>query len=175
MKRTLVAFAGLAALALALAVISCGQKAADSGSNSTGSNSSSSGTAGASGPTSTLAAVSKYDTGPRAGETPVVKAMANQGEKLFKDKGCSACHGFGKRLTCPDLQGVSMRRTAVWMENQILHPDVMVKEDPIAHDLFAKFALQMPKQGLTVEETHAVIEYFKQMDHEAGEAQAESH
>jgi hypothetical protein len=61
-----------------------------------------------------------------------------------------------------------MRRTAAWMENQILHPDVMVKTDPIAHDLFAKFALQMPNQGLTADQADQVIEYFKHMDHEAG-------
>ena len=68
-----------------------------------------------------------------------------------------------------------MRRTAVWIENQILHPEVMVKEDPISRGLFAQFALQMPNQGVKPEEAHAIIEYFKQMDHEAGEAKAESH
>jgi hypothetical protein len=62
-----------------------------------------------------------------------------------------------------------MRRTAQWIESQILHPDLMVKQDPTARALFAQFALQMPKQGLTPEEARAIIEYFKHMDHEAGE------
>jgi mono/diheme cytochrome c family protein len=109
------------------------------------------------------------DQGPRAGESAVREDLVERGERLFKDKGCSACHTFGQRLTGPDLQGVTMRRTARWMENQILHPDKMVKEDPIARGLFAQFSLQMPNQGLTVDEAHAVIEYFKHKDHEAGE------
>ena len=120
-------------------------------------------------PTSGSAVASKYDSGPRAGETPADEALAGRGEKLFKDKGCSACHAFGRKVTCPDLAGVTMRRTALWMENQILHPEVMTKEDPIAHQLFAQFALQMPNQGLTSDEARAVIEYFKHRDHEAGE------
>ena len=115
-------------------------------------------------------ATSAYDSGPRAAETPVVETLAEKGEQLFKDKGCSACHGFGRRISCPDLKGVSMRRTALWMENQILRPDKMVKEDPIARQLFAQFSLQMPNQGLTPEEARAVIEFLKHKGREAGES-----
>jgi mono/diheme cytochrome c family protein len=118
----------------------------------------------------TVLAVSRYDSGPRAAEAPVDAAKAEQGEKLFQTKGCSACHAFGKKVTGPDLAGVTRRRTAVWIENQILHPEVMTKEDPIAHDLFAKLSLQMPNQKLTEDEARAVIEYFKHKDKEAGEA-----
>jgi cytochrome c5 len=69
---------------------------------------------------------SKYDAGPRAGEQPADEELAEQGEKLFREKGCSACHAFGVRMSGPDLKGVSMRRTAEWMEHQILEPEVMV-------------------------------------------------
>ena len=117
-----------------------------------------------------VATVSPYDSGPRAGETAANEALAEKGEKLFKDKGCSACHGFGRRISCPDLNGVTMRRTALWLENQILHPDKMTKEDPIARQLFAQFALQMPNQGLTQDEARAVIEYLKHKNHEATES-----
>jgi mono/diheme cytochrome c family protein len=117
----------------------------------------------------TSATVSKYDSGPRAGEQPIDETLAKTGEQLFKDKGCSACHAFGTRLSGPDLAGVSMRRTAQWMENQILHPDVMVKEDPISRQLMATHALQMPNQGLTAEQAKSVIEYLKHRDHEASE------
>lgn len=109
------------------------------------------------------------DQGPRAGESKYDEAKATAGAVLFKDKGCSACHAFGQRVTGPDLAGVSMRRTQAWLEHQILHPDVMVKQDPIARAMFAQFALQMPKQGLTLEEARSVIEHFKYTDHEAGE------
>jgi cytochrome c551/c552 len=160
------ALAALMALTL-IAAASCGGKTENSSSASSGGSNASSGSSAS---ISAVAATSKYDAGPRAGESRIDEAMAEKGAGLFKTKGCSACHAFGKRLTCPDLAGVSMRRTAQWMENQILHPDVMVKEDPISHGLFAQFALQMPNQGLTADETHQVIEYFKHMDHEAGEA-----
>ncbi len=119
-----------------------------------------------SGGSSTVLAVSKYDSGPRAAESAVDQAKAEVGEKLFQTKGCSACHAFGKKVTGPDLAGVTHRRTALWMENQILHPEVMTKEDPISHDLLAKHMLQMPNQKLTEDEARAVIEYFKHKDKE---------
>lgn len=159
-------------LGLVLVLPSCGGKSGDTAATSTSSGSATSGaTGGSSG--STVAAVSKYDAGPRAGESPVDHEKAEAGAKLFTAKGCSACHAFGKRLTCPDLAGVSMRRTSEWMENQILHPEVMTKEDPISHGLFAQFALQMPNQKLTPDEAKAVIEYFKQMDHPSGSKESD--
>ena len=117
-----------------------------------------------------LETVSKYDAGPRAFEGGEDDAASKRGEQLFKDKGCSACHAFGKKVTCPDLAGVTHRRTAEWIENQILHPEIMVKTDPISHDLFAKFMLQMPNQKLTPEQARDVIAFFRHKDHEAGEA-----
>jgi len=102
-----------------------------------------------------VAAVSAYDSGPRAGESPVDRAEAAQGEKLFQTKICSTCHGFGRRITCPDLNGVTMRRTAQWMEQQILHPEVMTKQDPIAHQLLKQYSIQMPNQKLTPAEARS--------------------
>ena len=115
----------------------------------------------ASGP---VATVSEFDKGPRAGESKADHEAAERGEKLFQTKGCSACHAFGVKKSGPDLAGVSMRRTAAWMENQILHPEVMVKKDPISRQLFAQYVLQMPNQGLTPEQAKDVIEYLKQND-----------
>ena len=109
------------------------------------------------------------DDGPRAAASPIDESKAKMGETLFQSKGCSACHGFGKRVSCPDLDGVTQRRTAKWLEAQILHPDVMTKHDPTARSLFAQYSLQMPKQGLTQDEALAVIEFLKYKNHEAGE------
>lgn len=116
------------------------------------------------------ASESKYDAGPRAAEEPVDAALATRGEELFKTKGCSACHAFGARLSGPDLTGVASRRTAAWMQQQILHPDVMTKEDPIARKLMAEYALQMPNQGLTPEEAKAVVEFLKSQEQADGAA-----
>jgi len=115
-----------------------------------------------------LPTTSKYDDGPRAGEAAVNAALATSGEKLFQTKGCVVCHGFGKKVTCPDLVGVSMRRTAQWMEQQILHPEVMVKEDKISAELKTQYPLPMTNQGLKPDEAKAVIEFLKRKDREAG-------
>jgi mono/diheme cytochrome c family protein len=138
----------LVPLALALALLAgCGGSAKEGGSK-----------------TAASASGSKYDSGPRAGDTPSDHEMAEKGKELFSTKGCVACHAFGKRVTGPDLAGVSKRRTAEWMEHQILEPEVMTKEDPISHQLLATYATQMPNQRLTPQEARAVIEYFKQQD-----------
>lgn len=153
---------GLLLIALLIGVAGCGAK--QEGGDAQAPAAAQSATA----PTSvTLPA--NLDQGPRAGESKYDETKAKAGAALFKDKGCSACHAFGLRVTGPDLAGVSMRRTQAWLEYQILHPDLMVKQDPIARQLFAQFALQMPKQGLTPEEARAVIEHFKHTDHESGE------
>jgi hypothetical protein len=120
--------------------------------------------------TTAVLAESKYDAGPRAGKSPVDATLAATGEKLFQTKGCFVCHGFGKKITCPDLVGVSMRRTADWMEHQILHPEVMVKEDPISHELRTHYALPMTNQNVKPEEAKALIEFLKKKDHGAGVA-----
>ena len=150
-------------VACAIAIAGCGGKAADSGAASSTTNVSAGGATGGD------ALPAGLDDGPRAAATPVDESTVEAGEKLFQTRGCSACHGFGKRISCPDLDGVTSRRTAKWIETQILHPDVMTKQDPTARQLFAQYALQMPKQGLTPAEAAAVIEFLKHKNHESAE------
>ena len=145
----------MACVALALALSGCGGK---SGGSST------------SGAAAGGAAVSPYDQGPRAAETPIDESKVVVGRQLFQTKGCSACHSFGKRMSGPNLSGVTRRRTADWMEHQILHPEIMTHQDPISRQLFAQFALQMPNQGLTPDQARAVIEFFKHTDPEGSDS-----
>lgn len=119
-----------------------------------------SGSDSSSGDAETGSATSLND-GPPAAESPTDAALAARGETLFQEKGCTACHAFGQQLSGPDLQGVAGRRTTAWLETQILHPDEMAKKDPIARELIAKHALQMPNQGLNADEAKAVIEFLK--------------
>jgi mono/diheme cytochrome c family protein len=157
---------GLAAVMLAgLLVQGCGKGGGDSGGTQSGA------PAGGAGVPSggTMPAVSPYDSGPRAAEEAIDESLVKKGEALFSSKGCTACHGFGRRVSGPDLDGVTMRRTAAWLEQQILHPEVMTKQDPIARQLFAQFSLQMPNQGLKPEEARAVIEFLKHKNHETAE------
>ena len=107
---------------------------------------------------------SPLDVGPRAAESPVNAELAAKGEGLFKSKTCSTCHAFGARITGPDLVGVTHRRTEAWMRKQMLQPEVMTKEDPIARQLLGQYAVQMPNLMLKDEEVSALIEYIKQKD-----------
>jgi mono/diheme cytochrome c family protein len=101
---------------------------------------------------------------------PINEELAEKGEELFKTKGCSACHTIGKgKLTGPDLAGVTKRRKLEWIENQILHPEVMVEKDPIARELLATYLVKMPNQNVTPEEAKAIIMYFREKDSEAKE------
>src|SRR5512140_1345376 len=110
---------------------------------------------------------SPLDTGPRAGEFPVAERLAIKGQGLFKAKGCTACHAFGRPLTGPDLRGVSMRRSVRWMENQILHPEIMIVEDPITISLYNTYLTRMANQGLTPDEALCVIEFLKRQDEDS--------
>jgi cytochrome c len=114
---------------------------------------------------SEVLATSQYDDGPRAAEGSVDMTMAAAGEKLFTTRGCTACHAYGKKLTGPDLKGVTTRRTKVWMMNQIMSPEVMTRTDPIAHRLKVESNnLQMLNLHLTQSEAQSLVEYFKKLD-----------
>ena len=118
-------------------------------------------------PTAEPPVTSPLDNGPRAGEFPVAERLAIKGQGLFKAKGCTACHAFGRPLTGPDLRGVSMRRSVRWMENQILHPEIMIVEDPITISLYNTYLTRMANQGLTPDEALCVIEFLKRQDEDS--------
>jgi cytochrome c5 len=119
--------------------------------------------------TTAVPAVSPYDDGPRAGASAANAALATTGEGLFKTKGCVTCHAYGKKqVTGPDLRGVTMRRTALWMENQIMHPDVMVKSDPITRSLVVDFKVPMTNMQVTEDQAKALIEFLKREDKKSG-------
>ena len=119
--------------------------------------------------TTAVPATSPYDGGPRAGASAVNAAMAATGEGLFKTKGCVTCHAYGKKqVTGPNLQGVTMRRTATWMEHQIMHPDVMVKTDPITRSLVVDFKVPMTNMQVSEDQAKALIEFLKREDKKSG-------
>lgn len=153
----------MALVVLPMALAGCGQK------SSTGESSTSTPAPSAGGGAAAFTVPANLDQGPRAAESEANESMAKAGERLFQTRGCSACHAFGKRISCPDLNGVTTRRTAKWIHTQILHPDAMTKQDPIARGLFAQFALQMPNQGLNSAQADSVLEFLKYKNHEASE------
>ena len=149
------------AICLCAAIVMCGCGGKNSAENNSTPPASPPPAAAPAAPESATSATSPLDQGPRASESTIDAAAAKRGEGLFQTKGCVACHGFGKKITCPDLAQVPAQRSALWMENQILHPEKMTKEDPIARQLMSQYSLQMPNQGLTQVEARAVIEFIK--------------
>jgi cytochrome c551/c552 len=91
--------------------------------------------------------------------------IQEKGQKVFKEKGCVACHSIGKgKVVGPDLLGVTQRRKAEWIKKWIMSPDTMVYTDPTAKELLKVYLVPMPNQGVTGEEADILIEYLKYED-----------
>ncbi len=87
--------------------------------------------------------------------------MATTGGELFKTN-CTACHKTDRRFIGPKMQGILERRSPEWVMNMILDPQLMVEEDRCAKDLLVEFnGAAMANQNLTVEQTRALLEYFR--------------
>jgi len=170
---------GAVALWLVAALAGCGGKSGgDQNANTAGGGATTGGATASGGTTTTDTAatpaaggtttggaafsVAGLDDGPRAASGAVDAAKAEVGEKLFTTKICATCHGFGRKITCPDLNGVTSRRTAQWIKGQIMHPDVMTHEDPTSKALFAQYKTQMPNQHLSDDVASQLLEYLKQ-------------
>lgn len=86
-----------------------------------------------------------------------------KGQEVFAAKGCTACHKVGGgKLVGPDLKDVLTRRDQEWVERMILHPDLMLKEDPVARKLLAEHFTPMPNQNVDPkEELPFLLSYLK--------------
>ncbi|MFK5972378.1 MAG: c-type cytochrome [Flavobacteriaceae bacterium] len=94
-------------------------------------------------------------------EAEIDQAMAKQGEEVYKQM-CMACHRLGKKFIGPAPNGILARRSPEWIMNMILNPEGMVKEDSLAKDLLIEFnGAPMANQGLSEDQTRAVLEYFR--------------
>lgn len=89
-------------------------------------------------------------------------AQTPDGETLFKEKGCNACHTIGGGdLVGPDLAGVTERRTEEWLTRWLSTPDQMLASDPDAQAMLAKYNnIPMPNLGLKPDEVAALIAYM---------------
>lgn len=96
--------------------------------------------------------------------TRVDAAMSNHGERMY-DRKCLACHRMGKKSIGPALNGILDRRTPEWVMNILLNPELMVREDPLARDLFMEYNMSpMADQGLSHDQARAVLEYLRSID-----------
>jgi mono/diheme cytochrome c family protein len=104
---------------------------------------------------------SQLNSGPKAAASVKVNpGLADFGEQAFQKRACVTCHAIGQTKQGPDLTGVGYRRTEAWMTKQIKDPEWMVKNDPIARELMAKYALQMANQQVPDQEIKAIIHYL---------------
>ena len=94
-----------------------------------------------------------------------VRAFSENGEDIFNNKGCVACHTIGKgKLTGPDLLGVTKRRNEEWIKKWLKSPETMILTDPIAKELLKEYFVPMPNQGLNDSEIESLIEFFEKND-----------
>lgn len=106
---------------------------------------------------------SVLNEGPMAVESVKLNpGLASFGATAFDKRGCTTCHAIGESKQGPDLAGVASRRTEAWMKKMITDPEYMVKNDPIAREMFGKYALQMANQQVPAAEVDAIIQFLVQ-------------
>lgn len=95
--------------------------------------------------------------------SPIDQALAARGEQAFQTRACVGCHKIGGgRLTGPDLEGVTERRSYQWIMSMITNPDSMLKVDQTARQLFAEYGTPMANMGVPADEARALYEYLRQ-------------
>lgn len=97
------------------------------------------------------------------GSMAVDANLAKKGKTLFTNRGCNACHAFGKRLAGPDLVGAVGRRDPAWMRRWLKTTDEMLASDSIAKAMLVEFQnVKMPNLRLSDDEVEALIHYMQQ-------------
>lgn len=86
------------------------------------------------------------------------------GQKLFESR-CYSCHNIGGGdKQGPDLKGVTDRQSKEWIAEFTKSPIAMKSTDPVAAELFQKYAPTiMPDQSLTTDELQAIIDLIKNL------------
>ena len=88
---------------------------------------------------------------------------AANGAALFKSNACNSCHAVGKKLTGPDLAGLSERREEAWIVKWIHNPQGMVDSgDEQAVALKAEYPTMMaPYAHLSEGDIKDIIAYLQ--------------
>jgi cytochrome c1 len=68
---------------------------------------------------------------------------------------------MGERYVGPALGGITGRRSAAFIMNQILNPEGMYARHPEVKKLLAEYMTQMPNLALTQEQARQVVEYLR--------------
>ena len=105
---------------------------------------------------------------PAASNPGAVPAV--EGSRLFKAKGCYACHTLGQGVKVgPDLQGLFSRRDETWVRRYLSDPVTMAAQDPVARQLKDTYKIQMPKMLLTPHELEQLLAYLRTADSQSSQ------
>ncbi len=86
----------------------------------------------------------------------------SRGEKVFRKRGCNACHGIGEYFgKCPDLAGVMERRQPGWLRSWLKDPGQMRQTDSYARELSDRYEAVMPATGITDSEIDDLLVYLR--------------
>jgi len=87
--------------------------------------------------------------------------LARTGEGLYKQH-CTICHKTDAVFIGPPPKDILKRRSPEWVMNMILAPGRMLRDDPLAKELFLEFnGSPMANQGLNQDEARAILEFFR--------------
>ena len=95
-------------------------------------------------------------------EATINSAKAEAGKKIFTEK-CAACHKLDTKFVGPPLREVAKRRSFEYIVSQIMHPELMIKNNDTTKVLLTKYLTQMPNQHLSIEEAMSVLEYLREV------------
>jgi len=88
--------------------------------------------------------------------------LAQEGEELFRGRGCVSCHTVGEgRRVGPDLRGVTEKREFGWLYHMVTNPDSMVRNDSIARQLLSEYFTPMSDQNVKPGQFRAIYEYLR--------------
>lgn len=92
---------------------------------------------------------------------PREEELIAQGRALFRDLGCSFCHGADRQGRIgPPVSDVARHRSFAWIYRMVLSPDSMVRNDPLAQAMYREFEFEMPDRGATPWEALTLYEYL---------------
>jgi protein SCO1 len=97
------------------------------------------------------------------GSMSVDKSLAKRGKTLFTNRGCNACHTFGKKLAGPDLVGATERRDHDWLRRWLKNTDEMLQTDSVAQAMLVEYQnVKMPNLKLSDAEVDALLNYIQE-------------
>lgn len=97
----------------------------------------------------------------RPGSATSMGTDAQAGMLVWRDKGCSGCHGFGRVLAGPDMAGVLDRRDNAWVRKWLKETNTMLESDPQAVAMLKDWkGVRMPEIRLTDRQIDALFAFF---------------